>query len=513
NISCATNTFTIGGTVTGLAGGQQVTLFNNGGDAKIVTADGAYTFNTPVNFNGSYAVTVNAQPTGQTCSVTTGTGSGVTANVTTANISCATNTFTIGGTVTGLLGGQQVTLFNNGGDAKTITVDGAYTFTAPVNFNGSYAVTVNTQPGTGSCRVTANGSGANVAANVTNVTLTCGLGMAYVANSASATISQFRIGADGGLVAVGTPIATGAGPRKVVADPTGQFAYVANFDGNSISQYKIGADGLLTANGTIATGLSLPYSIGIDSTGAYAYVVNQGSDTISQYTIGATGVLTPMGVPTIATGHLPYLLTMNPAAAYVYVANLGNIFTPGTTVSQYSIGAGGALVAMADVSTGAGSGPIGVAVNPAGTFAYVTDFLTSQVSQYTINGAGSLVATAFTNEGTGNNPYPITISPNGVYAYWSNKGDNTVSQCVFAVSGALDCTAGVVSTVVSAGEMQPQYIATDVFSKYVYVANRDNDTGAGTIAQYTIGAGGALTLIGGAAPTTGVGPFSVTTIR
>ncbi|MEP7297032.1 MAG: 3-carboxymuconate cyclase, partial [Burkholderiales bacterium] len=146
NISCSTNTFTIGGTVTGLASGQQVTLFNNGGNAKTVTANGAYTFSTPVNYNGSFAVTVGTQPTGQTCSVSTGTGAGVTANVTTANISCSTNTFTIGGTVTGLASGQQVTVFNNGGNAKVVTANGAYTFTTPVNFNGSYAVTVNAQP-------------------------------------------------------------------------------------------------------------------------------------------------------------------------------------------------------------------------------------------------------------------------------------------------------------------------------------------------------------------------------
>ena len=122
-------------------------------------------------FNGSYAVTVGTQPTGQTCSVSNGAGAGVTANVTNANITCSTLTFTVGGTVSGLAAGQQVTLLNNGGNATIVTANGAYTFTTPVNYNGNYAVTVGTQPTGQTCTVS-NGSGASVTANITNANIT-----------------------------------------------------------------------------------------------------------------------------------------------------------------------------------------------------------------------------------------------------------------------------------------------------------------------------------------------------
>jgi hypothetical protein len=171
-VICSTNTYTIGGTVSGLAASQQVTLLNNGANALTIAANGAYTFTTPVAYNGSYAVTVGTQPTGQTCSVANGTGAGVTANVTNANITCSTLTFTIGGTVTGLAAGQQVTLLNNGANAKIVIANGAYTFTTPVNYGGSYAVTVGTQPTGQTCSV-ANGTGAGVTANVTNANITC----------------------------------------------------------------------------------------------------------------------------------------------------------------------------------------------------------------------------------------------------------------------------------------------------------------------------------------------------
>ena len=131
-VTCSAGTYTIGGTVSGLAAGQQVTLYNNGANPTIVTADGAFTFSTPVAVNGSYAVTVGTQPTGQTCTVSNGSGAGVTANVTNVTVTCSTLTYTIGGTVSGLAAGQQVTLYNNGANPTNVTADGAFTFSTPV---------------------------------------------------------------------------------------------------------------------------------------------------------------------------------------------------------------------------------------------------------------------------------------------------------------------------------------------------------------------------------------------
>ena len=84
-------TYTIGGTVSGLATGTRLTLANSGGNALTVTANGAFTFTTPVAFNGSYAVTVVVQ-SGLTCTVSSGSGS-VAANVTNVSVNCAINTY------------------------------------------------------------------------------------------------------------------------------------------------------------------------------------------------------------------------------------------------------------------------------------------------------------------------------------------------------------------------------------------------------------------------------------
>ncbi|AMP38920.1 hypothetical protein [Ralstonia solanacearum] len=78
---------------------------------------------------------------------------------------------TIGGTVTGLPANQSLVLLDNGRDALTVTVNGAFVFAATVPFNGSYAVTIGTQPSSASCTVS-NGSGI-ATTDVSSVVVTC----------------------------------------------------------------------------------------------------------------------------------------------------------------------------------------------------------------------------------------------------------------------------------------------------------------------------------------------------
>src|ERR1700733_7488626 len=68
-------TFTIGGTVSNLAGSGLV-FQNNGGNNLPVTANGSFTFTTAIDSGAAYAVTVLTQPSNpaQTCTVANGNG-------------------------------------------------------------------------------------------------------------------------------------------------------------------------------------------------------------------------------------------------------------------------------------------------------------------------------------------------------------------------------------------------------------------------------------------------------
>jgi len=177
-VTCVTNGFTLGGTITGLTGtGLQLAT---AGEPNLDVVPGATTFAfvAPLIGGTAYAVTVAAQPTApsQTCSVTSGgTGTIGTANVSDVVVTCVTNTFTVGGTVTGLSAGASVVLQNNGADALTVLADGTFTFVTPVASGGTYLVTVLRQPASPpqTCAVTA-GTGQVTGANIGSVVVTCG---------------------------------------------------------------------------------------------------------------------------------------------------------------------------------------------------------------------------------------------------------------------------------------------------------------------------------------------------
>jgi hypothetical protein len=79
--------YTIGGTVTGLSG--SVTLQDNGANNLTLTANGAFTFTTAIAAAAPYAVSVLTQPSGQTCTISNGSGTVGSANVTNVAVACA----------------------------------------------------------------------------------------------------------------------------------------------------------------------------------------------------------------------------------------------------------------------------------------------------------------------------------------------------------------------------------------------------------------------------------------
>lgn len=84
-------------------------------------------------------------------------------------------TYSVGGTLSGLLPAQSVTLYNNGdesGDHLTLTNNGSFTFSSKIADVGKYGVTVATQPGTDYCAV-ANSSGFINGADITDVQVVC----------------------------------------------------------------------------------------------------------------------------------------------------------------------------------------------------------------------------------------------------------------------------------------------------------------------------------------------------
>ena len=170
-ITCSDQSYTVGGTISGPTSSGMV-LVNGSDTLAVLPGASSYTMPTAVAYTGTYAVTVQTQPTGLTCSVSNGAGTMGSAAVTNIAVTCSANSYTVGGTISGLTASGLV-LLDNGGDAITVSANATqFTMNTGVAFGAAYAITVQTPPAGLVCPVS-NGTGTMGAADVTSVSLAC----------------------------------------------------------------------------------------------------------------------------------------------------------------------------------------------------------------------------------------------------------------------------------------------------------------------------------------------------
>jgi uncharacterized repeat protein (TIGR03803 family) len=170
-IACSDRSYTVGGTISGLISSGLVLI--NGSDTLAVSSGASsFTMPTAVAYTGAYAVTVQTQPTGLTCSVSNSAGTMASAAVTDIALTCSANTYAVGGSISGLTASGLV-LLDNGGDATTLSANATqFTMNTGVAYGSPYTITVQTPPMGLVCSVS-NGTGTVGAADVTSVSITC----------------------------------------------------------------------------------------------------------------------------------------------------------------------------------------------------------------------------------------------------------------------------------------------------------------------------------------------------
>lgn len=169
---CGGSDVLIGGTLSGLGAGLNVVLQNNNADDLTLTMNGPFTFPNGVGDGDSYSVTVLTQPVGQTCNVSSGTGTvdSDSAGPTDIAVTCTASS-SVGGTLTGMGAGRSITLAN-GGQTLAVAQNGSFAFPGVLPAGTTYAVTIVTQPAGQIC-VVVNGSGTVVANVMSTVAVTC----------------------------------------------------------------------------------------------------------------------------------------------------------------------------------------------------------------------------------------------------------------------------------------------------------------------------------------------------
>jgi len=255
-VSCVDLSYTVGGTVSGLVSAGLVLI--NGDDAFAVSSGASsFTLPTAVAYGSTYAVTVQTQPTGLTCAVSGGSGKMGAAAVTSIAVKCSPNTYTVGGSISGLTASGLV-LLDNGGDALTLAANAAqFTMTTAVAYGSPYAITVQSAPAGLVCSVS-KGTGTMGPGNVTSVGVGCGPNFALLYSFAGGSsdgsdpyhcLTQAN---DGDLV--GTTLAGGAHGGGVIFEstPSGVESVLYSFASMAFSCLTQGSDG--NFYGTTASG-------------------------------------------------------------------------------------------------------------------------------------------------------------------------------------------------------------------------------------------------------------------
>ena len=421
NIAVTCTGITIGGTVNGLTGTGLV-LQNNGGNNLPITANGAFTFTNPVAVGATYNVTVIAQPTGQTCTVTNGSGTAANAPVTNVAVTCVA-----GGTPGPLAlvansGGNTLSIYRVGStgtlSALGTVATGSFPFRVAVTPNGLFAYVTNLLGNTVSSYSINSTTGvlSSIAGSTPGTTNPFGIAMdplgrfLWVANRGGVnTVSAFGITGTTGVLSAPSSTPTGSLPYGVAAHPSGNFVYVTNESANSVSAYSVNSGtGALTLVGTLTNSGLSPHGIAVTPNGNFVYMANFGGGDISIFSINSTtGTLTPAGFTSTTTA--PESIAVHPNGAFLYVTRPNS-----NVVSIFSINATtGALTAVGSpVSTG--TAPRGLAINGAGTVLYVTNSTGAtgnSISAFSIDtGTGALTSLGATVP-TGTGPEGVAVVP------------------------------------------------------------------------------------------------------
>jgi 6-phosphogluconolactonase (cycloisomerase 2 family) len=236
------------------------------------------------------------------------------------------------------------------------------------------------------------------------------------------TIDAYVVASDGTITPVGPPFVNAGSVTGIGIAPNGKFLYASNGTGNQLFTFSIDqTSGRLTQVGSPMPlgAATLPRGMAVDAAG-HLYLALAGAGSIAQYTInGTNGALS--GGATIASGVGTQQLAINPAGTQLFAGNLN-----GGTVTAFTIGSGtGLLTPVGSVTLAAGS-PQGLVVNASGTALFVVDFDNSQVVAYSIGGSGVLT---FSNVyPVGALPVGIAIDPAGKFLYISNSGSASVTK-------------------------------------------------------------------------------------
>ncbi|MCW7503002.1 LamG-like jellyroll fold domain-containing protein [Leptospira paudalimensis] len=377
---------------------------------------------------------------------------------------------TLGGAVSGLRSGTSVTL-TNGNDSITITADGNFTFPTRLTSGQSYDVGLTTNGVGITCSLT-NGKGVAQNSQITNVSVTCGIGAGFyevgvnvsgisgsisVQNNAAETLTI----SSNGLTKFSTLQLTGSNYAvTITSQPAGT---VCTFDNPLLAFGTIAATNvtifITCINGYIVGGnlfSSTSSDLGTNLINRKTYIRTfVGSFPTNNGGTGpASGVAVATALPTVARFTNPSMLTSD--ASFLYVADTGNGVirkidkSTGVTTILAGGNTGGGITCPGTVTTncldGVGTaaqfnGIVGITTN--GNNLFVLELNGNRIR--IVNLATSAVSTFVGSGSTG-----AADNTSGILASFSNPTWLTLHNGIFYIVDRGNCTIRTVDPITSA---------------------------------------------------------------
>lgn len=278
----------------------------------------------------------------------------------------------------------------------------------------------------------------------------------YIYASGGSTVMELGVNTSTGALTAITTVPGANGGVDLVATPSARFLYATDDTAIGIDGFSINNGVPSPINGSpfpLPVNLTFPLigGLAVDSGGRFLYAADPASDVIAGFVIdNSTGAVNPIsgGPFTTGTGTSPEQVVVDPSSKFLYVTdqldNQGGI--SGFTVNSTT----GALtpIAGSPFPTFSNSQPQGIAVHPTGKFVYAALSNSNSIAGFAINSTTGALAmvpgSPFAIESIQfTQSYWISMHPSGKFLYTFNLIDGTVSGfTIDSNSGALTSVAG-----------------------------------------------------------------------
>lgn len=372
-------TYTVGGTLSGLASGKSLQLADSNGDTLVLNADGGFTLPTPRAAASAYSVTVSGQPASQTCTVQNGSGTVASANVTNLAIACVQAQFVVVPNRT----------------AETVSV-------------------YRTDPDTGAV-APVPGSPFAASGRINDIVFNASGRVAYAAMVDDNAVDAYQLDPSTGALTLiaGSRVAAGSGPQVVALHPSGRSLYLGNV--SDLRTFTIDPLTGSLSSGTVAVGgTGVVSGLAVAPDGTYVHAALRNANLLASASLDSTSGSGVGATILSAVGTAPDRVAMFPSGGLLGVTSFLNnavIFLP------MQPGIGPDLPSKMTIYL---PGPVDMAVHPSGKFIYVLSLHEASIQLYTVHELVGGSAYTVVNTGTvatSIGGQRMNMSPDGAYLY------------------------------------------------------------------------------------------------